>query len=197
MGNLKLSDLRDVSTLEDLKDFIKDSKSDLDYLNQYEGLDNFLGSGTKGKVWKIKGKELVIKVTNDQDEMDISNKLKGGDTKGFLKIYYTSDIPGYQLKVQEMCYPVKKPFLHSPLYPFLYYELKNNTDIDEFLVWLRKKGKDIESVDLEVVSSYLDLSKRVYEDCEDKGIVNQYEYLDVHKDNVMESKDGTLKLVDF
>ena len=48
-------DIQHVSTWDDIKKLIRDNKKHLEYLDQYEGLDHFLGSGQYGKVFKIKG----------------------------------------------------------------------------------------------------------------------------------------------
>lgn len=194
---MEFSKFSQIRSIDDIKSFFKRNKKILDYLEEYEQLDNFLGSGTKGKVWKIKGKELVLKITSDSDEIQVSKKLSGGRTEGFLKIFSTVEVGDYQLKIQELCYPVDNDFPYSPFYPHLYYELNKDTDLQNFKDFLTKKGKDPSQGSDKGYKEVLDLFRRVYTDCEKHGILSQYEYLDVHKDNVMQTSQGLLKLVDF
>ena len=101
-------DIQHVSSWEDIKKLIKDNNKYLEYLNQYEGLDHFLGSGQYGKVFKIKGKDLTIKVTTDRDEIRESNILRrAGQTNNFINIYEMQIIkPNLAIKVQDLLYPL-------------------------------------------------------------------------------------------
>lgn len=196
---MKFSEFSNIRTFEDIKAFFEHNKKVLNFLDQYEGQENFLGSGTSGKVWQVGNTEYCLKVTNDPDEIKISKRLSGGKTDGFLKIFMTVEIENYQLKIQELChpYPYKSKFPYSPFYPHLYYELYKNEDLEAFYDFLIKKDKDPKQVNNNDAIAMLDLFKRVYEDCERYDVISQYEYLDVHSDNIMQTEKGMPKLVDF
>ena len=61
---MSVTSISHIRTWKDIKDHITVHAGELEYLDEYEGLDNFLGSGAYGKVWKIKGKELTINISN-------------------------------------------------------------------------------------------------------------------------------------
>lgn len=197
---MKFTNFSNIDSLEDIKDLFKDNKHILDYLDEYEGFDNFLGSGAYGKVWKIKGKELTLKITRDELEIEASKKLAGKNTKGFLKIYSTVEIGNIQLKIQEMCYPTQ----HSELGPYIvsYFDQSKEEVIfssEKFREWYGKYGAfSVKLPSNSEIERYFTFIINLIDDCKKylDGL-ESFEELDVHKGNIMQTKTGELKLVDF
>jgi len=110
-----IEDIQYIKTWKDLKNWIVDNNESLENLIGYEGFDQILGSGESGRAWKIKGRELVLKLTTDPDEIEFGKKLEGKDYPSFLKVYKCISVKGTdkygekidaQLRIQELCYPV-------------------------------------------------------------------------------------------
>lgn len=195
---MKFSNFSNISSLEDIKSFFKDNKQVLDYLEEYEGLDNFLGSGEYGKVWKIKGKELTLKITSDPNEIDFAKKLVGKNLKTFLKIFKTVEINNLQLRIQEMCYPVEKNISsrYGTFFDLIIQSGESNLDkAKEYII--SRKGftqEDFKEIHNEAIEFILD----VIEDAKKLGLSNdEISELDIHGGNIMQTKSGELKLVDF
>lgn len=196
---MRFNNFPNIVTYEDLRSFFKENRKVLDYLEEYEGLDNLLGSGFGGKVWKIKGKELTLKVTNDEDEIKIAKKLVGKDLKAFLKIYSSIQINGkLQVRIQEMCYPIKYnqvtgliPRIHT------YMPDSKSKNAKEFMDELGRI-RSISKTQYPIFEKYIKFLFDVLDDCKKLGISkdNFYE-LDIYEDNIMQTKDGRLRLVDF
>jgi len=207
--------LKHIKTWDDIKEWIVSHAGELDYLEQYEGLDNFLGSGASGKVWKVKGRELTVKVTSDPDEIDISNILEGQTTKGFLKIYKCINVnsnPPSQLKIQEMCYVPRlgegirwfafvKTFVRvhkKPPYTSEYTVDGFTSYYEKYFPEYPELIKELKEMDKKEIQKILDFMYDVYQDTVKLGMEEEkYEFLDVHGFNVMENKKGEYKLVDF
>jgi hypothetical protein len=95
MKLLKETEVQDIPTFQswdELKDFLKDHKSELKYLKNHEGETNLLGSGMYGKAFQIKGTNKVIKVTTDEGEIENAEKVKGKNFKALAKIYYVQQV---------------------------------------------------------------------------------------------------------
>lgn len=193
---MKFTNFNNIDSLEDIKDLFKDNKHILDYLEEYEGFDNFLGSGEYGKVWKIKGKELTLKITRDQSEILSSNRLSGRDTKAFLKIYSTANIGNIQLKIQEMCYPTQNAELAAYVHGF--FMRPEEKTVDNFKKWVEEYKVVVKVPSDSEIERYFRFTDNLLNDCE-KYLDGResYDELDIHKGNVMQTKTGELKLVDF
>lgn len=193
---MKFSDFSNINSLEDIRSFFKDNKQVLDYLEEYEGFDNFLGSGEYGKVWKIKGKELTLKITKDALEIEASIRLAGKNTQGFLKIYNTVSVSNIQLKIQEMCYPTQNANLAAFTHGF--YMTPEEKTVENFKEWAEKYRVETTIPSDSEIERYLEFCKNLLSDCEKflDGMAS-FEELDIHKGNVMQTKTGELKLVDF
>lgn len=196
-----------IRTWEDIHDWIISHAGELDYLEQYEGLDNFIGSGAYGKVWKIKNKELTIKVTTEESEIAISNVLEGKNTRAFLKIYKTINIdsnPPVQFKIQEMCYDTEfyrdSRFIDYCMI-FIDKVKHNPYTIEEFFEFVREYNPEraelIKDINVKNIEKLLSFIKNVYLDTEELGMEEEFPYLDIHKNNIMVDKNGNYKLVDF
>lgn len=148
-----IEDLQHIRTWDDIKKVFGG------HVEEYPGVDNNPQSGQSGRVWKIKGKELALKITTDLEEMKISKGLVGKNNKGFLNIYKAVEVPPHSyngrkvpklmLKVQEFCYPIKEleRLFHKDIVKILFddiiinfdSEYKNILTFKEFLLLLRKK----------------------------------------------------------
>lgn len=196
---MRLPDLSLLRSYDDIKAFFKDNKQALDYLDEYQGLDNFLGSGEYGKVWKIKDKELTLKITKDPLEIEVSEKLAGKNTKGFIKIYSTVRVANLLLKVQEMCYPTQNASIGSFVYD--YYIQSKNKSVDDFKEWAMKYYSEtvVDKIPSDTrIQKFLKLAENLVEDCEKYlNGSDSYEELDTHPGNIMQTKTGELRLVDF
>jgi hypothetical protein len=204
--------LKHIETWDDIKEWIISHAGELEYLKQYEGLDNFLGSGASGKVWKVKGRELTVKVTSDPDESAISNVLEGKDTKGFLKIHKCINVdsnPPSQLKIQEMCYVPRlgkdiRWFAFVQTFIRVYEKHQSEYTVDGFISFYEKNYpeypeniEELKGLDKKEIQRILDFMYDVYQDTVKLGIEEEFQYLDVHGLNIMENKKGEYKLVDF
>jgi hypothetical protein len=209
---MSVSSIDHIKSWKDIKDHIISYAGELDYLDQYEDLDGFLGSGAYGKVWKIKGKELTLKVTTNQDEAKISSKLEKINADGFLKIYKTINInsdPSTQIRIQEMCYEndlreadwLATSYVHSLIYKKLEKGDEYGND-HSGIVRLRKDLKRQAGgrfdMSLEILQNLYDMLMNVYFDLKKIGYpLSEFEYVDVHGANVMKNKAGKFVLVDF
>jgi hypothetical protein len=209
---MSVSSIDHIKSWKDIKDHIISYAGELDYLDQYEDLDGFLGSGAYGKVWKIKGKELTLKVTTNQDEAEIASRLEKKNTDGFLKIYKTINInsdPPTQIRIQEMCYEnnlreadwLATSYVHSLIYKKLEKGDKYGND-HSGIVRLRKDLKRQAGgrfdMSLEILQNLYDMLMNVYFDLKKIGYpLSEFEYVDIHGANVMKNKAGKFVLVDF
>lgn len=111
-------DIYHLETWEDVKNWIEeglDEKALID-LRGIKGFDRILGTGQEGRAYKIKGKDLVLKLTTDKKEIGYGNKLEGRtDLKAFLKIFKCINVKGRsrsgelipaQIRIQELCYDI-------------------------------------------------------------------------------------------
>ena len=176
-------DIQHVSTWDDIKKLIRDNKKHLEYLDQYEGLDHFLGSGQYGKVFKIKGKDLTIKVTTDSDEIVESRLIKkAGRTNRFINIYEIQVInPRLAIKIQDLLYPLSgKNIQHAEEIHDIQKNLNGIPNLNDIPNYLRSFYKDI-------IADYNKVGFRGLE----------FEELDLHEGNLLQDKAGNLKIVDF
>lgn len=183
MINENIYDIQHVSTWDDIKKLIRDNKKHLEYLDQYEGLDHFLGSGQYGKVFKIKGKDLTIKVTTDSDEIIESRLIKkAGRTNRFINIYEIQVIgPRLAIKVQDLLYPLTGKNIQYA---------KEIHDIQKNLNGTPK----IEDIPSHLQSFYKDIIAD-YDKVGFRGL--EFNQLDLHEGNLLQTKSGELKIVDF
>jgi hypothetical protein len=216
-----------IKSWDDIRTLLKNNSDALEYLGDFAGFDKFLGNGENGKVWKIRGKPLTLKLTKDVREIKIANRLLGKKLKSFVNVYMATDVmygnKPVQLRIQEMCYPFDKaewvefgPVL-SDLSDFLS-EGSLNT-IDDFIGKLKEQteaeiadyisDRDKRSADrvkanyvksVELIRNpkfkrwfdfYISLSKEVGK------IGSTFDTLDLHDKNIMEDKNGRLKMIDF
>jgi len=209
---MSVTSISNIRTWKDIKEHIISHAGELDYLEQYEDLDNFLGNGEYGKVWKIKGKDLTIKVTTNQDEAKIASKLEKINADGFLKIYKTINVnsnPPTQIRIQEMCYKndlreadwLATSYVHS----LIYKKLKKGDEYGNNPSGIVRLRKDLKrqaggrfDMSLEILQDLYDMLMNVYFDLKKIGYpLSEFEYIDVHGDNVMKNKAGKFVLVDF
>ena len=114
-----IADIDYVKTWKDLKQWINDTGTRLEMLTGTDGFDNINGKpyeeGSSGRVWKLKGKEAVLKLTTDPKEIQVAKKIAGKNLKSFIKIYKSINIKGItkngeeipaQIRIQELCYPI-------------------------------------------------------------------------------------------
>lgn len=188
--------LPSLSTWDDVKKFVSDNKDSLEYLKQYEGLDHFLGSGQYGKVFKIKGEELALKVTTDPYELQISQKLKGHSLKTFIEVYFVKTLEsGHGIKIQELLYPlnsnqvkfVEKVF---DIYFFGIGELEKEQDVTykNIVHFLKEQEEEAEAGFL----------LQIVEDAKNIGLsADQLSKLDLNPGNFLKDKQGNLKICDL
>lgn len=176
-------DIQHVSTWDDIKKLIRDNKKQLEYLDQYEGLDHFLGSGQYGKVFKIKGKDLTIKVTTDSDEITESRLIKkAGKTNRFINIYEIQVInPRLAIKIQDLLYPLSGKNIEYA---------KEIHDIQKNLNGI----PDLYDIPSHLKGFYKDLIED-YNKVGFRGL--EFYELDLHEGNLLQDKAGNLKIVDF
>ena len=195
---MSLSDFSLLRTYDDIREFFKDNKDALEYLKEYEGLDNLLGSGEYGKVWKIKGKELTLKVTSDPDEIRVAKKLTGKNLKTFLKIYASIEVNKLQLRIQEMCYPVERN-ISSRFGTFFDLVIQSGaSNIDQAIEFIKSKKDLTDDTFKDTQKEAVTFIFNVIEDAKKLGLSEEeISELDVHGGNIMQTKQGDLKLVDF
>lgn len=237
----EVEDIEHIRTWEDVKQVFGGE------LEQVPSINKKWSSGVFGKVWKIKGKELALKITTDPDEMKVSRGLVGRNSKGFLNIYKVAELPPHKyknntvprlmLKIQEFCYPIKDldRLSFNSTFSMLLDDIMVNFDSEykdvltfkEFLQAVKEKIKpgyinepperfiadtslaqqfipfskervekliNNESDQRRIIPflvKFIDLVNRVEEDAQDV-----YE-LDIHVGNIMQTKKGIWKLVDF
>jgi hypothetical protein len=205
---MNVTSISHIRTWKDIKDHITVHAGELEYLDEYEGLDNFLGSGAYGKVWKIKGKELTIKVTTSQDEANIASELEKIEPYGFLKIYKTINIhsdPLTQIRIQEMCYKANMKqgdFLSvSYIQDLIYKKLERGEDYSSLETLrndLKKQAGREFYPDMDFLSKIYDMLIGAKRDLDKIGFaLSEFGYLDIHGNNIMEDKEGNFVLVDF
>lgn len=90
------------------KDSFKLKELPNEIIPEIEGLLNielsFLGEGTFSKIYLIKGKNAVIKITKDTKEINIFQRIKQEDCKFLPKIYDIKKYKNYYLVVMERLY---------------------------------------------------------------------------------------------
>lgn len=188
--------LPSLSTWEHVKKFVSDNKDSLQYLKQYEGLDHFLGSGNYGKVFKIKGEELTLKVTTDPYELEVSEKLKGYKLETFIEVYFVKTLEsGHGIKIQELLFPlnsnqekfVEKVFdLH--FFGIGEIEKEQNVTYNNIIKFLKEQEKKPEAGFL----------LQVIEDAKTIGLsAVQVSQLDLNPGNFLKDKQGNLKICDL
>ena len=108
-----------IKSWEDIKKIFKNK------VEEIPGIGKQAKSGSFGKLWKLKGKNLTLKLTTDIFEMETARDLLGKDSKAFLKIHKIietptqqvggKNLPPLQLRVQELCYPIDELKKTHPL----------------------------------------------------------------------------------
>lgn len=185
--------LPSISTWEDIKKFISTNKDSLEYLKQYEGLDHFLGSGQYGKVFKIKGEELALKVTTDPYELEVSKKLKGHSLLTFIEMYFVKVLEsGHGIKVSELLYPLnssQSKFVKD-VHDIHFFQLDDNNlkeynEVQEFL----------KSHPMKIESTYL---LQALEEAKKVGLTGrEFVELDLNPGNFLRDKKGNIKICDL
>lgn len=186
--------LPSLTSWEDIKKFVSSNKESLEYLKQYEGLDHFLGSGQYGKVFKIKGEELALKVTTDPYELSISNKLLGLKLDTFIEVYYVKTLDsGHGVKILELLYP-----LNSAQTKFV----ENIFDLHFFKIGDLEEETTYKNI-TRVIHQHPDEAERAYllqviGDAKRIGLsAKEYSELDLNPGNFLKDKTGNIKVCDL
>lgn len=216
-----------IRTWDDIKSMLVNNKDQLQYLDKLGTIDSFLGSGENGKVWKIKGKPLTIKVTKDSNEIRTANKLLGKKLKAFVNVYMIANVKyegkNVQVRIQDMCYDYDKAEwslfgrVLLGLYDF-FNEVKRGT-FKDFINYMIKQAE-------EEINDYLEdgnhkwaneVQQKLNKDLQTvqypkfkrwfdfyvnmyddcKKLGINYDNLDLHSGNIMQDKAGNLRLIDF
>lgn len=222
--NEDVLDISHIRTWEDIKKVFGKE------IERYPGIESTFQSGNYGRLWKIKGEELSLKITTDPDEMKTAQRLEGKANSGFLDIYKIikvqphkhngRQIPKIQLRIQEFCYPIKELQSASD---FLGFEvianvirgnfdeikktkLNNISDVQEFYKGLDSIRSSHQTIDLTlrskqaqtklapIILKFIDLLTRIQKDLPGIDVADD---LDIHDENIMQTKQGVWKLVDF
>lgn len=222
--NEDVLDISHIRTWEDIKKVFGKE------IEKYPGIESTFESGNYGRLWKIKGEELSLKITTDPDEMKIAQKLEGRANSGFLDIYKIIDVqphkhngkavPKIQLRIQEVCYPIKELQYASDFFGFEvianvirgnFDEIKktkfnNVSDVQDFYKGLESIRSSHETIELilkskqsqtkltPIILKFVDLLSRVQKDLPGIDVADD---LDIHDENIMQTKQGVWKLVDF
>lgn len=214
-----------INSWEDIKKVFKNN------LEEVPGVEAPFKEGAYGKLWKIKGKDLTLKLTTDLLEMETARDLLNKDTNAFLKIHKIIEIPKHesngksisplQLRIQELCYPIKELEGHTKLKAALIDNLRGNfslrgklnskKDVEDYFQSFQDLPKDdheptrtlLQSITQypivskklnEFVLKVADLLDRLSKDITDPDKADDIDFRDR---NVMQDKKGTWKLVDF
>jgi hypothetical protein len=222
--NEDVSDISHIRTWEDVKKVFGKE------IEKYPGINKTFQSGNYGRLWKIKGQELSLKITTDPEEIKTAQRLKGKSNSGFLDIYEIVEVPAHkhsgrsipklQLRVQEFCYPIKELQSASDFLGFEvianiirgnFDEIKktkfnNLSDVQEFYKGLEDIRDSHETIELllknkqsqtklaPLILKFVDLLQRLQTDLPGIDVADD---LDIHDENIMQSKQGVWKLVDF
>jgi hypothetical protein len=228
-----IEDIAEVKTWADLKKWIQDKGSKLEKLTGTDDFDTINGkkfmSGESGRVWKLKGLDLVLKLTTDPDEIRLAKKIQNQNLPTFLTIHKSIDVKGIgtdgeiipaQIRIQELCDPVDWSGLVSigeyELLGFIqqyidqiyegYQDEKGKNEIDEefmdFFLETIKQDPDYEDrplgfIEKKLILKALQFGVQLLKDVQKAtGDTNLHD-VDLHDNNVMQSKDGSWKMIDF
>jgi hypothetical protein len=214
-------DISHIETWEDIKNTFKGQ------VEEYPGVNVGPKSGAMGKVWKIKGKDLVLKITTEPAEMKISKKVVGKINEGIVNIYKAVELPSHRyegrkvprlmLKIQEFCYPIPElvkrkyssilsTYMEVVAWNMDYFSkgtFQTFEDFEEFHKGLLEHDDDpviktiassrkIQEEYIPILVKLIDLMKRVEVDLGSGNVE-----VDLHEGNIMQTKQGVWKLVDF
>jgi len=228
-----IEDIADVKTWADLKKWIQDKGTKLEKLTGTDDFDTINGkrfmSGESGRVWKLKGLDLVLKLTTDSDEIRLAKKIQSQNLPTFLTIHKSIDVKGIgtdgeiipaQIRIQELCDPIDWSGLVSmgeyELLGFIqqyidqiyegYQDEKGKNEIDEefmdFFLETIKQDPDYEDrplgfIEKKLILKALQFGVQLLKDVQKAtGDTNLHD-VDLHDNNVMQSKDGSWKMIDF
>lgn len=144
-----------------------------------------IGQGCFGKVWRIDGKDLVLKISfNDVQELNAAKKIYENqeklNLKHFAKIHYIKELtyaPGSAIYIKELCYPLPKD------------KVVNFNHDYRYLLGIHKKGGN-----MKIDNLYYDQISDLILEMEKLKI----DSLDIYGDNnVMQDKNGIIKVVDY
>jgi len=216
-----------IQTWDDIKSMLVNNKEQLQYLDKLGSIDSFLGSGENGKVWKIKGKPLTIKVTKDSNEIRTANKLLGKKLKAFVNVYMIANVKyegkSVQVRIQDMCYDYDesewtnfgrvllglsdfftetKGGNFKQFVEYLVNEAK--AEIDDYLEagrtkWANEYQQKLNQ-DLKTIQN--PKFKRWFDFytniyLDSKKLGIKYDNIDLHSGNIMQDSNGNLRLIDF
>jgi hypothetical protein len=216
-----------IQTWDDVKSMLVNNKEQLQYLDKLGSIDSFLGSGENGKVWKIKGKPLTIKVTKDLNEIRTANKLLGKPLRAFVNVYMIANVKyegkPVQVRIQDMCYDYDDnewtefsrillglsdyftEVRRGTFKEFVEYMIQSaKEEIDEYIEdgrrrWAQevqtKLNKDLKTVQNPKFKRWFDFYTNMYNDSKKLGI--KFDNIDLHSKNIMQDKQGNLRLIDF
>lgn len=216
-----------IQTWDDIKSMLVNNKDQLQYMEKLGSVDSFLGSGENGKVWKIKGKPLTVKVTKDPNEIRTANKLLGKKLKAFVNVYMIANVKyegkPVQVRIQDMCYDYNNAewgmFGKVLLGLYDFFNETNGGNFKQFVDYMIEEAK-------EEIDDYLEAGRTKYADevqqtlnkdlktiqnpkfkrwfefyvniyNDSKKIGIDYDNIDLHSGNVMQDKGGNLRLIDF
>lgn len=223
-----IDDIQHIRTWEDLKKWIKDSGTRLEILTGTDGFDNIGGrlfrSGESGRVWKLKGVNATLKLTTDPEEISLAKKIEGQNLPTFIDIYKSLDLKGIgkdgekvpaQIRVQELCYPVKwselsnigKDDLFEFVQKFIDQALQNSTvtiNTEFAKEFIRAAGDatgygkyQLSETELQTVVKLLNFSIQLLSDMKKLTGETDLTEVDFHDGNLMQNAAGEWKMVDF
>jgi hypothetical protein len=177
-----VEDIPTFQNWDELKEFFKEHKSELEYLKNYEGETNLLGSGSNGKAFRIKGTNKVIKVTTSREELGNAKALLNKNFTTLAHIYYVQNIkPNLGIIITDLYEPLssKEKIEFKNIIPYaLEYFYDNWKDYKKYI----KNPKIIEFIEhLKIeYSSSLNLDE-----------------IDFHIGNILKNKEGDYILIDI
>jgi hypothetical protein len=229
-----IEDIAGVKTWADLKKWMQDSGTKLEAFTGTDGFDTINGrnfmSGESGRIWKLKGMDLVLKLTTDLEEIELAKKVEIQQLPSFLKIHKSINLKGIgrdgekvpaQIRIQELCDPINWSGLTGigeyellgwiqeyidQIYPG-YIKETGKTDIDlEFVdFFLETIQQDPEydpdteynSSDKQMILTALQFGVQLWKDVKKLTEDPHLHNIDLNDNNVMQSKDGSWKMIDF
>jgi hypothetical protein len=198
---MSIEDIHHIKTFKDVRKYIKDNKKMLKHFKQMDKYGGLAGSGDYGKVWVVNNR-LVLKITTEPIEIEHANMLLGHPTKGFLRIYQSVETEKFQLRLQELCFPIKNRDLFLKL-PNSAKEIIEDT-VEDYSSFRKSAEEifarhhiDVSKLDEKDYKDTFDFLSRLLSDYTKFNLPDDFEDLDLNSGNIMKRKDGTIVAVDF
>lgn len=156
--------------------------------NGLPDLGKLLGKGMQGEVYDLGDRVLKIQVVNDEGIAD--DKI--AELRDLMKL--DSDVYPEIFEVDKLC-SVIEPRPNMPegfAYYYVMEKLKEADGADEIAKIIRSKVNN-RPITKFIDSPYFDAALELHEKMEDSGTL----HIDVNPGAIMQTKDGTLKLVDL